>query len=351
MLNSFAADFIASEVHSLYYSVKFKPPLEQFTILASFVVVNADSLKIISLATGSKCLPASRLPKEGDAVHDSHAEVLARRGAVRWFMEEVQRANSSASDWIQKDTDGKYSLREGIRVILYVSTVPCGDASTRFLASFQDPDMAALKDSTKFAELPPNAASRGRDNYSLDKIATWNVLGVQGALASSFLRPIYITSVIVGEVGINMQATVQEDCSRAFFERLETLDGKLPMGYQLNRPTLQFTLVPFVHSRSVLGCSNSCNNSLCWFADSPQAQDVLINGLRRGVPPKHRHNPKFRPQLSKIALFKLYEQTASVLGSPPKPGTSTYHDFKQSMYEYQAAKSVLRGKGPPSKVG
>ena len=38
-----------------------------------------------------------------------------------------------------------------------------GDASTRFLASFQDAEMAALKDSAPFPELPPNMASRGRE--------------------------------------------------------------------------------------------------------------------------------------------------------------------------------------------
>lgn len=34
--------------------------------------------------------------------------------------------------------------------------------------------------------------------------------------------------------------------------------------------------------------------ALCWIADSLKASEVLINGLKRGVPPKHRSNPKFR---------------------------------------------------------
>jgi tRNA-specific adenosine deaminase 1 len=117
-----------------------------------------------------------------------------------------------------------------------------GDASTRFLASFQDEAIAALKDSTVYPVLPPNTASRGRDNYSLygvlrtkpgradslptmsmscsDKIAVWNVLGFQGALASRVLQPLYISNIIIGEVEDSMQEMVQEDCKRALWGRL-----------------------------------------------------------------------------------------------------------------------------------
>ena len=115
----------------------------------------------------------------------------------------------------------------------------------RYLASFQDPAMAALKDSAGHPALPPDAVNRGRNNYQLygvlrtkpgradspptlslscsDKIASWNLLGVQGALASRFLEPIYISSVTIGEVDINMQQVVSEDCNRALSERLSIL--------------------------------------------------------------------------------------------------------------------------------
>ena len=39
-------------------------------------------------------------------------------------------------------------------------------------------------------------------------------------------------------------------------------------------------------------------SALCWIADTPGAYEVVINGLRRGVPPKHRQNPKFRSDIS-----------------------------------------------------
>ena len=34
-------------------------------------------------------------------------------------------------------------------------------------------------------------------------------------------------------------------------------------------------------------------SALTWVADSPSPHEVLINGLKRGVPPKHRYKPIF----------------------------------------------------------
>jgi tRNA-specific adenosine deaminase 1 len=105
--------------------------------------------------------------------------------------------------------------------------------------------MAALKNSEVHPILPADVAARGRDNYALysvlrtkpgradspltscmscsDKIAAWNVLGFQGALASRIFDPLYISTVIVGEVGPQMQGVVQGDCDRAFWGRLDGL--------------------------------------------------------------------------------------------------------------------------------
>jgi tRNA-specific adenosine deaminase 1 len=175
-----------------------------------------------------------------------------------------------------------------------------GDASTRLLASMQDEEMAALKDSTP---IPFNldATSRGRDNYSRlavlrtkpgradslptlcmscsDKVASWNVLGFQGALAAHLFGPLYLSTITIGEVPPNMQHTVKDDCERAFWKRLECIRGipvqlfmvimsdlwllGLPPGYTLHRPSIQFTSHPFMHSRTTVDAvpsiGGSCN--------------------------------------------------------------------------------------------
>ncbi|KAI8373820.1 hypothetical protein BD560DRAFT_88748 [Blakeslea trispora] len=60
----------------------------EWTVLASIVMVhfkNEDDFtaKVISIGTGLKCLPFSKLCKTGDVLNDSHAEIIARRGFIK----------------------------------------------------------------------------------------------------------------------------------------------------------------------------------------------------------------------------------------------------------------------------
>ena len=259
-------DYLATTVNAVYSSMGFKPPTGQYTILAGFVLVSPDRHQVISLATGSKCLPANRLSGRGESVNDSHAEVLARRGALLWLFDEVGRIRDGSagetSPWIERHPPGKYRLRDTVRIHMYISTVPCtsiesvvivysdhlgGDASMRFLASSQDPEMAQLKDSSPFETQSSDVPWRGRNNYHCygvlrtkpgradspttasmscsDKIAAWNVLGLQGALGSLLFTPLYIDSIFIGEVPRDVQGVVLDDCRRAFWGRIQNLEG------------------------------------------------------------------------------------------------------------------------------
>jgi tRNA-specific adenosine deaminase 1 len=120
-----------------------------------------------------------------------------------------------------------------------------GDASTRTLAAMpQGPAIAALKSASSLPVPEGNAAARGRDNYSLlgvlrtkpgradspptlsmscsDKIARWCILGIQGALASNILDPVYVDEIILGGVDPVVEDSVREDCERAFWKRTES---------------------------------------------------------------------------------------------------------------------------------
>lgn len=123
------SDAIVRSSLALYTSLNFRPanPL-QYTILSTFTLVRTEEgddpdIKLISLATGLKCLPASRLSLVGDAVHDSHAEILARRGLVRWFLSELRTL--PASEWIEQKAGGKWRLRRNVSVHMYTSALPC----------------------------------------------------------------------------------------------------------------------------------------------------------------------------------------------------------------------------------
>ena len=259
-------DYLATAVNAVYTSLRFKPPIGQYTILAGFILVSPEELHVISLATGSKCLPANRLSRRGEAVNDSHAEILAKRGALLWFFDEIHRVENRSSEepshWLEKRPSGRYQLRHTVHIHMYISTVPCtlilltrimysnplgGDASMRYLANSQDQKMAQLKDSTPFEAQPSDMPWRGRNNYHCygvlrtkpgradspttasmscsDKIAAWNVLGFQGALGSLLFVPLYIYSIVIGEVPQDIRGLVLDDCRRAFWGRIQDFEG------------------------------------------------------------------------------------------------------------------------------
>jgi len=121
----------------------------------------------------------------------------------------------------------------------------------------------------------------------------------------------------------------------------------------VNEPSIYFTSVPFVHARGSLGPSekaNSCNESLCWIAESPirPGYQVLINGLKRGVPSKLRYEAKSRPWLSKMSFLSTLQiiKTESIQLRPWVDISASYFATKLLASEYQTTKSRLLATSP-----
>ncbi|XP_038070034.1 tRNA-specific adenosine deaminase 1-like [Patiria miniata] len=132
---------LASKVSSLcvrhYTEVlpkKGKPQAsKEWTLLAAVVQVNekTDDLKVVAMATGTKCIGQSKMSKEGDIINDSHAEVLARRAFLRYLYEQLQHAYSGIQETIfgRPDQDYRCFLKGFITFYFFTSCTPCGDAS------------------------------------------------------------------------------------------------------------------------------------------------------------------------------------------------------------------------------
>ncbi|KAJ8343903.1 hypothetical protein SKAU_G00312320 [Synaphobranchus kaupii] len=120
-----------------------KPELgREWTLLAAVVKVSeTQSLdlpeqkksekEVVSLGTGTKCIGRSAMSPRGDVLNDSHAEVIARRGFVRYLMEELRAAvvGEGSRVFCPGDERGKWRLLDGISFLFFTSHTPCGDAS------------------------------------------------------------------------------------------------------------------------------------------------------------------------------------------------------------------------------
>lgn len=168
-------DGLASAVNTAYTSLKYKPPVGQYTVLAGFVLVSPQRLQVISLATGSKCLPAVRLSERGESVNDSHAEVLAKRCALLWFFDEVHRmrdrASGGSSPWLKENLCGKYQLQDMVRIHMYISTVPCASDSFTALMYVLNPQRRGRFDAV-FGKFPRSRSGSTEGLHSIRGAAT-----------------------------------------------------------------------------------------------------------------------------------------------------------------------------------
>jgi tRNA-specific adenosine deaminase 1 len=135
---------LANQVAQLCYNhfdnlPKKGKPIEgkEWTVVAAFVQQTRQndetksSLEVVSMGTGSKCVGQNKLSKDGDILNDSHAEVVARRGFLRYMYHQMEiAASGKESDLFIVDPISKKLLqREGVSFIFFSSHTPCGDAS------------------------------------------------------------------------------------------------------------------------------------------------------------------------------------------------------------------------------
>ena len=210
-------------------------------------------LEVIALATGTKCVPRKEFTC--DTLIDCHAEVLARRAFKKYLYNQLHKCTEGAGRQSNESIftckpNGKFGLKEGIRFHLYVSTTPCGDA--REFCNKDKVTRVARRDNH------PNRQKRGKGRCKLDcgdgsvlaehygkegdryvtmscsdKIAQWNVVGLQGALLSLFLEePIYLSLVVVGWLFSN------EHLKRALYSRISKVKDDIARPFTINKPVM-----------------------------------------------------------------------------------------------------------------
>ncbi|EAT46267.1 AAEL002522-PA, partial [Aedes aegypti] len=333
-------------------------------VLAGIVMTqgyDAKSAKVISLATGTKCVSGEHMSVTGSVINDSHAEIIARRGLLDFFYTQLDlhcrraagKTNSSKSSIFVAPTDGTslYKLKDGIHFHLYINTAPCGDA--RVFSPHENDNMDVDKHPNRKARgqlrtkvesgegTIPVKSSEGIQTWDgvlqgqrlltmscSDKISRWNVLGLQGSLLASVIEPIYLHSIVLGSL------LHPAHMYRAICGRIENSIQGLPPPYRLNKPKL--ALMTSAESRNQ---TKPPNFSINWLVGCPDVE--IVNSFTG----KLINNNTNTNKMSRLSKQSFYRRFAAVIERLPharfheiKP---SYGETKMCVPEYQQAKKEL----------
>ncbi|KRT78638.1 hypothetical protein AMK59_6626 [Oryctes borbonicus] len=225
-----------------------KPTENEWTILSTIVKDDRkmNSLEVVALGTGTKCIGVNQMSANGDILNDSHAEIICRRSFLKYLYFEIKAciAKNYKSDLLDFCfVTKKFSMKHRFKFHFFTTHVPCGDAAIfqkeengisttetdicsenivhnpmkKIKLDYKNVDIyrtgakclpqGPLADphdtSVNFHVVGVIRTKPGRGDPTLsvscsDKIAKWCYLGIQGSLLSFLLvKPIYINSFTV----------------------------------------------------------------------------------------------------------------------------------------------------------
>ena len=331
-----------------------------------------DSGRVIAVGTGNRCVTGERLSMEGNTVNDSHAEIVARRSLLRFFYRQLSSYHDgNESIFAPSQGSARLVVREGLSFHLYISTAPCGDGalftpreepntdlsehSTGHNPTFTSKQQGILRTKIEDGEgtipIDPSdgiqtwdglvRGNRLRTMSCSDKICRWNVLGLQGALLSHFIEPVYLASLTLGYLYDHGHL------SRAVCCRLQhnsDLNTELPAPYHVNHPWLG-RVTAYDPPRET---EKTNNLSVNWSIGDTRTE---VTDGRTGACMTRTHNSPTPSRVCKAALYASFKEIAAKVGQQELVNAETYSEAKKMATGFQEAKIKLFHHFKSSKYG
>ncbi|XP_017116092.1 double-stranded RNA-specific editase Adar isoform X3 [Drosophila elegans] len=322
-------------------------------VLAGIVMtenMNFCEAKVISVSTGTKCVSGEHMSVNGAVLNDSHAEIVSRRCLLKFLYAQLDLQCNQATAYqsiFVRNTDGQYpyKLKSGVHFHLYINTAPCGDAR---IFSPHENDTGVDKHPNRKARgqlrtkiesgegTIPVKSSDGIQTWDgvlqgqrlltmscSDKIARWNIVGIQGSLLSSIIEPVYLHSIVLGSL------LHPEHMYRAVCGRIEKSIQGLPPPYHLNKPRL--ALVTSAEPRNQ---AKAPNFGINWTIGDTELE--VVNSLTGRT---------IGGQVSRITKQAFFVKYGFLMVNLPgilaRKVTTDYGQTKANVKDYQTAKLEL----------
>ncbi|XP_064899048.1 double-stranded RNA-specific adenosine deaminase [Columba livia] len=337
-------------------------------ILAAIIMRRGDKGLgvVVSIGTGNRCVKGEELSLKGETVNDCHAEIISRRGFMRFLYSELLKYNpadpSSTQQSVFEPAEGnRLRIKSGVTFHLYISTAPCGDGAlfdkscsdqagaagqTQHQPLFENAKQGKLRTKVENGEgtIPVESSDivptwdgiqrgeRLRTMSCSDKILRWNVLGLQGALLSHFVEPVYLSSVTLGYLYSQGHLT-RAICCRVARDGA-ALQGNLRAPYRVNHP--EVGRVSVYDSARQTGKTKESSVNWC-LADGGDVE--VLDGTKGKI-----EGPKLEvSRVSKREMFALFRQLCAKTERRDLQQLSVYSEAKEAAAPYREAKRRFFG--------